>query len=157
VIQVEEASASGSISSAIETAIKANVDIAQTVEASASGLAEAAIEASVDIDLEFSSSVRAAAAGAAAAAVRSATKTDMDVAEMLKTVTSGINQGAFSALSGKGSNIRIFIAPTKDSNLFEVQQAINSGIFEGAKRARYIPIIETPYEDDPTVRQVSPI
>lgn len=156
VFQALDASASGIISGTILTSNKLNLDIAKSVSAASAGLAEGAIEASVKNDLELISHIKATAKSAGKVTIESANKADIDGAQALKTMSAAIAEGAFKVVSGNGRNIRIFIKPVKDINLFDLQQAIESAVYAGAKEAGFIPIIETPYEDDPSVRRVSP-
>ena len=44
------------------------------------------------------------------------------------------------------------IAPQKDINPYELIKTMENGINRGGLDAGYIPIIETPFEDDPLVR-----
>ena len=144
------------VSGAVNTSAELNADIAKTISATAVGVAEGAIEASAMASLALIPQITAAAVGASEDAVHSANEASLDVAEILKALSSGLTQGAFKAIPGQGGNIRIFIEPIENPDLLGIQKAIESGIFEGAKRAGYLPIIHTPFEDDPTVRQVSP-
>lgn len=156
VIQTVEVASAGIISGAISASDEANINIADTVTAAAAGAAEGAIEASVKADLVLNSQIVALAKGVAESDVVTATDAKIGVEQTLKAAEKGLNEGTFQTIAGNGQSIRIFIAPIKDANLHELEEAIVSGVSTGKKQAGYIPIVYTPYEDDPTIRQVSP-
>ena len=49
------------------------------------------------------------------------------------------------------------ITPQKHIDAYEVTKSIEKSIYGSGLKAGYFPIIETPFLDDPTIRQISPI
>lgn len=157
IIKAVEACSNGLIVGTINTALKSNVEIYETLASTCEGIAEAAVEASVREQLDLIKQITAASVGAGESAVKTATALSLDLDQTQKAILMGLRRGATDSIPGKGNNIRIIIAPQKDINVQELINAISSGMYQGGMQRGFIPIIETPYEDDGTVRQVSPI
>ena len=157
VVSAVEACSDGLIVGTINKTLKNNVEIYETLASTCEGIAEAAVEASVREQLDLIKQVTAASVGAGKSAVETADSLSLEIDSTKKAILKGLKRGIFDSIPGKGNNIRIMIAPQKDINPYELIKSIENGINSGGLDAGYIPIIETPFEDDPLVRQVSPI
>ena len=161
VFKAVQSSASGLISSTISETVENDIEIYETLTSATIGLAEAAVEASVKENLNLIPQLKASAIGAGVEATDSSTLFDLDKNQTLYAIQKGLSQGAIRAIPGQGSNIRIFIAPIKDIDLLSIVEEIEAGNSQGASQAGYtvpdfIPIIETPLDDDRSVHKVSP-
>ena len=157
IIAAVEISTNGLIIGTINHTLVNNIEIYQTLSSTCEGIAEAAIEASVREQLDLIKQITAASVGAGKSAVESATALSLEVNRTQKAILEGLSRGTAETIPGKGTNVRIMIKPVKDENVLELIKALESAIINGGMQADYFPIIETPFEDDPMIRQVSPI
>ena len=74
----------------------------------------------------------------------------------MTAVSAGFAQGAFQAIPGNGINVRILIDPIEGIDPISVQKGIVASI-ESNTSIFTLPIIETPYMDDASLRSVSPV
>ena len=163
ITQAVQACASGIIYGTINSAIENNSAIYESLASACEGVAEAAIEASVREELDLTQQITNASLGAGRSAVNTATSLSLEIDPTLRAIYVGLKRGTFDSIPGKGNNIRIMIAPQKNLDAYVLINAIENGFFEGSAQADYfpdqfqaLPIIETPFEYDPVVRQVSP-
>lgn len=157
VVIAVEACSNGLIIGTVNTTLNNNVEIYETLASTCEGIAEAAVEASVREQLDLIKQITAAAMGAGKSAVETATSLNLEIDLTQKAILSGLKRGTYDSIPGKGNNIRIMIAPQKNINVPELIKTIENSIYTSGLEAGYLPIIETPFEDDPTVRRVSPI
>ena len=157
VISAVKASSNGLISGAINSTLTNNVEIYETLSSTCEGVAEAAVEASVREQLDLIKQITAASVQAGESGVKAATELGLEIDLAKKAILKGLQRGTIDSIPGKGNNVRIMIAPQKDINAYELIENIKAGIDKGGFEAGFFPIIETPIEDDPIVRQVSPI
>ncbi|MDG1701923.1 MAG: hypothetical protein P8I61_03295 [Opitutae bacterium] len=151
--EIVEFASSGSVAGAIFAAVEADIDVGKYIEAAASGATEAAVEAPVVAKLNIVKFVQSAAAGSVIASIESSLEANID--ENIESAVAGSTSGAIQAAAGNGPNTRVSIAPIA-ADLSELKRIIAIGRIDGERRAKRMPIIMTPYEDDPTIRQVSP-
>ena len=156
-----EASSKGCISGTVESAAKLNLEIFDLLTSSSSGLAEAAIEASIKINTNLRPQIKSASFAASKDVVRITSELNLDTELAVKAVSTGLILGSSQAIPGQGKNIRIFIAPVKSIDAIQIQKSFEYSIHDGGKSSGYLPIknfiIETPLDDDPSLRRVSPI
>ena len=157
VVTAVEACSSGLIVGTINATLDNNVEIYETLSSTCEGIAEAAVEASVREQLDLIKQITAASVGAGASAVETATTLSLEISLTQKAILNGLKRGTIDSIPGKGNNIRIMIAPQKDIDAYELIKALEKSIYSSGLEAGYFPIIETPFLDDPVVRQVSPI
>ena len=157
VVSAVEASSSGLIVGTIKTTLDNNVEIYETLASTCEGIAEAAVEASVREQLDLIEQITAASVGAGSSAIETATELSLHYDLTQKAILKGLKRGINESIPGKGNNIRIMIVPQKHIDAFELLNAIEQSIYRGGLEAGYFPIIETPFESHPVVRQVSPV
>ena len=156
IIKTVQASSSGLIIGAINTTLQNNIEIYETLSSTCEGIAEAAVEASVREQLDLITQVTAASIGAGKSAVKAANTLSLEVRQTQESIYKGLRRGTSDSIPGKGNNIRIIITPLEGINSSEIIQKIEKGIFEGGVQSGYMPTIETPYEFDQSVIQISP-
>ena len=152
--EIVEFASSGSVVGTISAAEEAGIDVRKYIEAAAAGSVEAAVEVPASKMLDIMKFVQYATAGSIKATIESDIETYID--EHIKAAFSGSTFGAKQAIAGKGSNTRIKIAPIS-VDLNELEQTLEYGLIDGERRAKRFEINITPYDDDPSVRQVSPV
>tara|TARA_B100001093_G_scaffold25173_1_gene22181 strand:+ start:444 stop:1442 length:999 start_codon:yes stop_codon:yes gene_type:complete len=153
IIRNVKASSSGLVIGTIISAKELNSAVFETLTATTEGIAEAAIEASVKVDIDLIPQITSASLGAGENTVRAATALNLSKRNTIEAIKEGLRKGSAKSLPGEGSNIRITINPIEDIDLVEVVEAFEA--FEASSPGT-TPIIETPFMDDPTIRQVSP-
>jgi hypothetical protein len=174
---VIEATAAGASDAVIKASENLNIDVRNAVKSSSTGTSSGVIKFALENGLDAAKATSAAASGATAGAIETALKTNYDVPEIVEFASSGsvagaifaaveadidvgkyieaTASGATEAAAGNGPNTRVSIAPIA-ADLSELKRIIAIGRIDGERRAKRMPIIMTPYEDDPTIRQVSP-
>ena len=150
IIRNVKASSSGLVIGTIISAEELKSTIFKTLTATTEGIAEAAIEASVKLNIDLIPQISSASIGSGENAVQTATTLNLSSRNTIEAIKEGLRKGSAKSLPGEGSNIRITIDPVEDIDLVEVFEALE------ASSPGTIPIIETPFMDDPTIRQVSP-
>ena len=152
------ASSSGLVAGAIYSTANKNINPIDSLIAISSGITEGTIEATVTLNLELIMQIKASAQAAAQEAHYISKQNNVDAEQIIDALTYGLSQPIKKILSGKGTNIRIFIIPVDIDTAEELVKAVSSAIFLGIKSGGYLPIplIPTPYIDDLSVRQVSP-
>ena len=156
IIKAVEASSAGLIFGSINSALENNSEIYQTISSTCEGIAEAAVEASIREELDLMKQITAATIGAGESAIKTATALSLEIEQTKKAIFEGLKRGTLDSIPGKGHNIRIIISPAKDVNASELLKAVQKGLTQAGLQTGYFPIIETPFENDPEVRQVSP-
>ena len=157
VVSAVEACSDRLIAGTINTTLNNNVEIYETLASTCEGIAEAAVEASIREQLDLIKQITAASVGAGKSAVETANSLSLEIKPAQRAILKGLKRGTNDSIPGKGNNIRIMIAPQKDIDIYKLMKAIENGIYSGGIKAGYFPFIETPFEDDPILRQVSPI
>ena len=157
VVTAVKACSSGLIIGTINATLDNNVEIYETLASTCEGIAEAAVEASVREQLDLIKQITAASVGAGTSAVETATTLSLEISLTQKAILKGLKRGTIDSIPGKGNNIRIRITPQKNIDVYELLKATEKSIYSSGLEAGYLPIIETPSLDDPTIRQVSPI
>lgn len=150
IIRNVKASSSGLVIGTIISAEELDSTVFKTLTATTEGIAEAAIEASIKVNIDLIPQISSASLGAGENAVRTATTLNLSSRKTIEAIKEGLRKGSAKSLPGEGSNIRITIDPVEDIDFVEVFELLEAS-FPGT-----IPIIETPFMDDPTIRQVSP-
>ena len=156
IIKAVKACTNGLIFGAVNNALENNDEIYKTLSSTCEGIAEAAVEASVREELNLIKQVTAASLGAAENAVEAATQFKLSLDKTKNAISKGLTRGATESIPGRGNNIRIIIKPIKNIKALEIAKKIQKGVMQGVMQNDYLPIIVTPFEDDPFVRQVSP-
>lgn len=157
VVESVIASSSGLIIGAINAALKNNFEVYETLASTCEGVAEAAVEASVREQLDLIKQIGAASLGAGESAVKAATANSLNKDLIQKSILKGLKRGTLDSIPGKGHNVRIMIAPQKNIDSYDLIKNIENGIFKGGIAAGFIPIIETPFIEDTTLRIISPV
>ena len=157
IVEAVEACSNGLIFGTINSTLKNNIEIYETLSSTCEGIAEAAIEASVREQLDLIQQITAASVGAGASAVQATAAFSLDIDQTKKAILEGLKRGTFDSIPGKGNNIRIMITPQKDLIANDLVKTIKLGILDGGIQNGFFPIIETPFQDDPVLRQVSPV
>ena len=124
------------------------------MQGTAAGFTEGAIESSVKENLELIPQIKSATYGACFEII-DLEKNQKNKKTLLNNLSLGIAEGAFRAIPGNGKNIRIRIDPV-DIDYEDLLNIVEEVINEFTSRPSLIPIIETPYYDDASIRRVSP-
>ena len=157
VVSAVEACSSGLIVGTIKTIFDNNVEIYETLASTCEGIAEAAVEASVREQLDLIKQITAASVGAGKTAIETATELSLSYDLTQKAILKGLKRGIDDSIPGKGNNIRIMIVPQKNIDAYELINGTERSIYRSGLEAGYFPIIETPFESYPEIRQISPV